>query len=170
MRLVEFRVQMYRSIIDSSWVKVNQLTVVVGKNESGKTTLLKALHKLKPFSPERYSMDSEWPRGRRQERNPKQIACTGRFQFTTSELDELEKLIGKRPATDSVVEIGRSYDDKLSVVFPGGFFPGRLANSEIETHVSAGIPNPPAPCSPEFIAKAESLRNTAKGLALQDRI
>lgn len=77
MRLVEFRVQMYRSIIDSSWVKVNPLTVVVGKNESGKTTLLKALHKLKPFAPEPYSMDSEWPRGRRQERNPKQIALEG---------------------------------------------------------------------------------------------
>ena len=61
MRLAEFRVQMYRSIIDSSWVKVNSLTVVVGKNESGKTTLLKALHKLRPFSPEPYSMDSEWP-------------------------------------------------------------------------------------------------------------
>ena len=81
MRLVEFRVQMYRSIVDSSWVTVNPLTVVVGKNKSGKTTLLKALHKLKPFNPDPYSMDNEWPRGRRQERNPKQIACTGRFTF-----------------------------------------------------------------------------------------
>lgn len=170
MRLVEFRVQMYRSIIDSSWVKVNPLTVVVGKNESGKTTLLKALHKLKPFLPEPYSMDSEWPRGRRQERNPKQVACTGRFQFTAGELNELEKLMGSRPATDSLVEISRSYEDKLSVVFPKDFFPRRLAKSEVETHVSTAIPNPSASCSATFIAKAESLRNAAKGYALDDKI
>ena len=169
MRLAEFRVQMYRSIIDSSWVKVNSLTVVVGKNESGKTTLLKALHKLRPFSPEPYSMDSEWPRGRRQERNPKQTACTGRFQFTSNELDELEKLIGKRPSDDSVVEIGRSYDVKLSVAFPDGFFPGRLSKAEIEKHVAAGVPIPPAPCAADFVSKAEPLREAVRALALADK-
>jgi predicted ATP-dependent endonuclease of OLD family len=170
MRLVEFRVQMYRSIIDSSWVKVNQLTVVVGKNESGKTTLLKALHKLKPFSPEPYSMDNEWPRGRRGERNPKQTVCAGRFQFTSSELDELEKLVGKRPSDDSFVEIGRSYDDKLSLAFPEGFFPGRLSQIEVEKSVAAGIPIPPAPCAEEFVSKVEPLRESVRGLALADKI
>jgi len=31
-------------VIDSDWIDVTPLTVVVGKNESGKTALLKALH------------------------------------------------------------------------------------------------------------------------------
>src|SRR5437879_6011313 len=92
MQLVEFRVQMYRSIIDSSWVKVTPLTVVVGKNESGKTTLIRALHKLNPFAAEPYSINNEWPRGRRQERNPKQIACAARFTLSPKELDALETL------------------------------------------------------------------------------
>lgn len=170
MRLVEFRVQMYRSIIDSSWVKVNPLTVVVGKNESGKTTLLKALHKLNPFTPDPYSMDSEWPRGRRQERNPKQTVCSGRFQLTSAQLDELEKLFGKRPADDSVVEIGRSYDGNLSVTFPQGFVPGRLSAVEVEQHISGGIPIPPAPCSAEFIASVDRLRDVIRKLALEDNI
>lgn len=169
MRLVEFRVQMYRSIIDSSWVKVTPLTVVVGKNESGKTTLLKALHKLKPFTPEPYSMDSEWPRGRRQERDPRQTACTGRFQLTPTELDELETLLGKRPAADAVLEIARSYDNQLSVTFPPGFFPGRLSAAEVEQHVAAGVPIPPAPCSAAFIASVERLRGTLRQLALEDK-
>jgi AAA15 family ATPase/GTPase len=51
MRPVAFRVQMYKSVIDSSWIDLGKLTVVVGKNESGKTTLLKALHKFKPWMP-----------------------------------------------------------------------------------------------------------------------
>ena len=36
MQLINFRVSMYKGIIDSGWVDVNSLTVFVGKNESGK--------------------------------------------------------------------------------------------------------------------------------------
>ena len=44
MDLTALRVTMYKGIIDSGWVDVNRLTVLVGKNESGKTSLLRALH------------------------------------------------------------------------------------------------------------------------------
>ena len=50
MDLIKFRVTMYKGIIDSGWVDVDRLTVLVGKNESGKTSLLKALHKLNPYN------------------------------------------------------------------------------------------------------------------------
>jgi predicted ATP-dependent endonuclease of OLD family len=169
MRLVEFRVQMYRSIIDSSWVKVNPLTVVVGKNESGKTTLLEALHKLKPFSPEPYSMDSEWPRGRRQDRNPKQVVCTGRFTFTPKELDELEALMSTRPSNDAVVEVARTYDGTVNVAFPKGFFPGRLTEAEVTKHVAANVPAPGEPCGASFRAAAKPLREAVSALARTDR-
>ena len=43
MKLVGFRVQMYRCVLDSGEVSVTPLTVLIGKNESGKTTLLKVL-------------------------------------------------------------------------------------------------------------------------------
>ena len=69
MKLRAFRVQMYRSILDSEWVDVDDITVLVGKNESGKTAILKALHKFNPFSPEPYTLDREWPRGYRKERS-----------------------------------------------------------------------------------------------------
>jgi recombinational DNA repair ATPase RecF len=36
----------------------------VGRNESGKTTLLKALHKFNPSSPEPYNPQREFPRDR----------------------------------------------------------------------------------------------------------
>ena len=52
MDLIKFRVTMYKGIKDSRWVDVNDLTVLVGKNESGKTSLLKALHKLNPYVPD----------------------------------------------------------------------------------------------------------------------
>src|SRR5438876_4999085 len=44
MKLVRARVQNYRSVVDSGEVKVAEgVTVVIGKNEQGKTNFLKAL-------------------------------------------------------------------------------------------------------------------------------
>ena len=53
-------------------VAVTPLTVLVGKNESGKTALLKALHKFNPFKPEPYAT-REWPRGHRDARSADQV-------------------------------------------------------------------------------------------------
>jgi len=43
MRLVEFQVQNYRSIKDSGIICVSDLTALIGRNESGKTNILRAL-------------------------------------------------------------------------------------------------------------------------------
>ncbi|MBI4663528.1 MAG: AAA family ATPase [Verrucomicrobia bacterium] len=67
MRLTRFRIQDYRCFLDSDWVNVSNPTVLVGKNEAGKTSLLKALHQFNPFKPESYSMARDWPRGLRRE-------------------------------------------------------------------------------------------------------
>jgi len=92
MEIKAFRVQMYRCILDSDWIEVTPLTVVVGKNEAGKTTLLRALHKFNPFKPEPYSIDHEWPRGHRKERNDKQVVCAVRFELSPEEIAELAKI------------------------------------------------------------------------------
>src|SRR3989304_7286932 len=92
MKLKAFRVQMYRCILNSGWIDVTPLTVVVGKNEAGKTTLLRALHKFNPFRPEPYSMDSEWPRGHRKKRNDAQVVCSVKFELSEEERTELGKI------------------------------------------------------------------------------
>jgi AAA15 family ATPase/GTPase len=40
------------------------VTNFVGRNESGKTTLLKAFHKFNPATPEPYDAQKEFPRDR----------------------------------------------------------------------------------------------------------
>ena len=52
MRLVEVHIHNFRCIEDSEKFSVDQVTCLVGKNESGKTALLKAIHKLKPENKE----------------------------------------------------------------------------------------------------------------------
>ena len=167
MRLVAFRVEMYRSIIDSRWVNVTPLTVIVGKNESGKTTLLRALHKLKPFNADPYSMDSEGPRGRRKERDPKRVACRARFQFTPEQLSQLESLIGEKVDGAAVVEVSRTYGGQLGVEFPKQFFPRKLNKAEIEKLMAAHMPVP-SPASPDFQAVAQQCRDDVRRLAEHD--
>ena len=68
----QFRVLNFRNIDDSGWIPLEKVTCFVGRNESGKTTLLKALHKFNPAEPEPYEPqrdcftaeyrdDREWP-------------------------------------------------------------------------------------------------------------
>lgn len=52
MRLTSFRAQHYRNFVDSGEVEADpSVTCLVGKNESGKTALLHALHNLNPANP-----------------------------------------------------------------------------------------------------------------------
>ena len=48
MKLKRFRVTNFRSVIDSGWINCEDVTTLVGINESGKTNLLLALWKLNP--------------------------------------------------------------------------------------------------------------------------
>ena len=52
MRLTRARVINYKSIDDSGWVNLEDVTALVGKNESGKTAFLQALRKLRSISGE----------------------------------------------------------------------------------------------------------------------
>lgn len=64
MQAKRFRVENFRNIDDSGWISLDQVTAFVGRNESGKTTLLKALHKFNPATVEPYDPMREFPRDR----------------------------------------------------------------------------------------------------------
>lgn len=48
MKLKQFRVSVFRSVIDSGWINCDDVTTLVGINESGKSNILLALWKLHP--------------------------------------------------------------------------------------------------------------------------
>lgn len=162
MKLKGFQVQMFRSIIDSGWVDIEPLTVVVGKNEVGKTSLLRALHKLKPFAPDPYVMDNEWPRGRRRERDEKQIVCRARFELETPDLQALRKAVGLELPT-GVVGFSRDYKGTLhvEVPWPTDVLPRRPPSSVLDP-IGNGIPNPPAGVGEGFRAKFATIVDATK--------
>ncbi len=131
MKLKGFQIWMYRCILDSGWIEVSPLTVLVGKNESGKTSLLKALHKLNPHDPEPYNMAREWPRGYRDQRDPKHMVCKARFELTDQEIDDLKTLTGKKKISTEI-EVSKNYDGEIEVDFLSSEFPNTLHPNDID--------------------------------------
>lgn len=61
--LVKAQVWKYKSIEDSTPVPLaDSVTVLVGKNESGKTAFLEALHKAMPLGGAKYDYVADYPR------------------------------------------------------------------------------------------------------------
>jgi len=63
MKLIKVRVRQFQSIIDSEEFEIDDLTCLVGKNESGKTAILKAMYYLNPVVPQHgFSPEVDYPR------------------------------------------------------------------------------------------------------------
>ena len=64
MRLKEFQVTNFQSIRNSDPISVDEVTCLVGKNEAGKTAILKALYKLNPIRREDadFNVTDDYPR------------------------------------------------------------------------------------------------------------
>lgn len=99
---------MYRPILDSGWVDVDDVTVIVGKNESGKTALLRALHKFNPFTPDRYTLDREWPRSHRKCQSGDTEVVTVRFHFDEEEVKHIIQVISNSNETDALPNVSTS--------------------------------------------------------------
>lgn len=152
MKLTSCRVQNYRSILDSGWVDLEDIAVIVGKNESGKTSFLKALWKFNPFHPAAYNIDREWPSGRRKEKSGDKVVVETKFTFTAAETSEIE---GIHESAKGIlgVEISRNYAGNYSHQFvPNN--PNTEHNVEwVVDLVANSLRTPPAGFTDHFIAQ-----------------
>ena len=167
MELIDFRVSMFKGIIDSGWVKLEPLTVLVGKNESGKTSLLKALHKLNPYNPEPYEMAKEWPRGRRRDRSKEHIVCRARFRLSDQEKSDIIQ-IAEQETFPEVVEVSRNYEGQLEIDFGEEIFSDKLHPNDVDEACDI-LPEIQENFSPEFKQRADECINEAKRLAHEGR-
>ena len=163
MDLIKFRVTMYKGIIDSGWVNVDRLTVLVGKNESGKTSLLKALHKLNPYNDEPYQMNREWPRARRRGRDEQQVVCRAEFQLSDSEKSDLAQITGQAKIPDTV-EVSRNYTGNIRINGHQDLLSDKLSPNDID-NVFDYLPEVEDELSDQFKHTAEECLKELRGLA-----
>lgn len=118
MRLIRARISNFKSVLDSGWFEVGDLTCLVGKNESGKTAVLEALEKLHSVRPEREALQTtDYPRmnwSEYEESDHVDTAVESEWQLEEAERAAVEAILGDASLlTESVITLRKDYDNHL---------------------------------------------------------
>ena len=123
MKLKWFHVREFQSVRDSGRVNVDDITCLVGKNEAGKSALLKALYRLNPVvaAEGKFDVTTDYPRmdvedyrhavesGKRSEATPI-VACYELDEETA----EIEKVFGPGCISTPELTLTKSYSNARS--------------------------------------------------------
>lgn len=123
MQLTAARILNFKSVLDSDWFSIGELTCLVGKNESGKTAVLEALEKLHSVIPEREALrNTEYPRmnwSEYEESTEADIAVETKWILSEDESAHLVKLAGIQAAvTSNEVCLTKDYNNDLEWGLP----------------------------------------------------
>ncbi len=118
MRMRKFRIQNYKKIQDTGWIKCGDITTFVGKNESGKSALFRGLSKINPSDGEKYDKLKEFPRRRlTSEFEQKDWPVSSvEFQLENTDIDKLTEICSVLNNVTSVVVI-RYYSNRCTFQF-----------------------------------------------------
>lgn len=120
MKLVSFRVRVFRNIVDSGEIRVADTTCLVGKNEAGKSACVMALHLLNPAKAQTFSLLEDYPRWLKKEHEltgeiNSAVPITATFELSEHEIETLESDFCSGVLRTNRVIASRKYDDKVSL-------------------------------------------------------
>lgn len=121
MKLLKFRVTEFRSVLDSGWIEIENITALIGTNESGKTNILLPLWKLNPAEEGKIDLQDDLPRDKYHEYrnlNPKPTFITAIYALEDKEMSHLANLTGLEAESFREVCVSRDFDGKYSWSFP----------------------------------------------------
>lgn len=120
MKLIRFRVTNFRSVSDSGWIDADDVTALIGVNESGKTNLLLPLWKLKPAQDGEIQATSDYPKTMFGEIR----SAPGDFHFIEAAFDtcasklDIADVAGVSPEIAEIVHVKRFFDGAYYIEFP----------------------------------------------------
>ncbi|MER9915406.1 MULTISPECIES: AAA family ATPase [unclassified Mesorhizobium] len=119
MRLKWFHVREFQSVQDSGRVSVDDISCLVGKNEAGKSALLKALYRLNPVVPSEgnFSVTNDYPRMEvenyriavEQKKRVAATPITACYQLDADEVEAIEELFGSECLKQNEFTLSKSY-------------------------------------------------------------
>lgn len=125
MKLTKVHIENFQSIRDSTEFEVGDVTCLVGKNESGKTALLKALYRLNPVNQSDASSDAtdDYPRRdvveysrdvERERRKPARVV-RATFELDPSDVQSIKDQFGPEclNANPTTLTLTKGYDNQM---------------------------------------------------------
>lgn len=118
MQLKSFRVSNFRSIKDSGLIEASRITALLGRNESGKSNLLRGLHSLNPLDGfKALNPIKDFPRDRRlSECSDDTEAVTSTWELDDDDKAELLEILPRATNVKTMV-ISRRYHGKNRYIF-----------------------------------------------------
>jgi hypothetical protein len=118
MQLRKAQVTNFKIVEDSTEFKLDRVTCLVGKNESGKTALLDALYRLNPYddADSGYDKVEEYPRryltdyDERHEGEAARVVAT-HWELEDSDVNAVESLLGKGCLKSREILVHKKYED-----------------------------------------------------------
>lgn len=172
MKLVAVTVQKFRNFVEPQRISIeSDVTALVGKNESGKTTVLKALHRLNPANGDSRTFDlvTEYPRWRlaRDRRNDPDIESTrpvtAAFAVEQADIDALNDILPAPLLVTSKVVAARTYSNEYYVWVEtelADVIAAAAADASVSSEEAMELANEPD--LDAAIAKAKDLAKTLK--------
>ena len=124
MKLRSFHVTMFQSILDSREIEVDDVTCLVGKNEAGKSALLKALYKLDPIRDEdaNFNVTDDYPRmevndyedGIARGRHGPVRVTDARYELEDKDVKEIESIFGPAFLKSKFIKRTKNYNNVRS--------------------------------------------------------
>jgi predicted ATPase len=117
MKLIEAHVTNFKSVEDSTPFRIDDITALVGKNESGKTSILQSLYKLHPVDEnEKFQRNREYPRRNLNEYDKLHSSAPATVISTKWELDSddmaiIRGLVGPDAITGNVIVVKKAYEN-----------------------------------------------------------
>jgi energy-coupling factor transporter ATP-binding protein EcfA2 len=121
MKLLRFCVTNFRSVRDSGWIETDDVTALIGTNESGKTNILVPLWKLNPAKEGDIDLTADYPRKRFNEfrsLDPQPIFIQAAFDVGDELAEKLSALTGLPASQLLETIVSRRFDGEHIVDFP----------------------------------------------------
>ena len=131
MNLIKFRVKNFRSIKDSGWIETNNVTSLIGTNESGKTNLLIALWKINPAKDGAIDPISDYPRKHFHDLRAvidKPVFIDTEFELQGELINEISEKTNYSIEELKIVKVSRKFDGEYVIKFPNAIKNRPLGN------------------------------------------
>lgn len=147
MKLASVRIESFRNFLDSTKFEIQpDVTCLVGKNESGKTSALHALWRLNPHVSAQFDSQRQYPkwlekRDRKSGHLENVCPITATFTLADKEMDLLNQRFGVGVLLSQNVTICRGYDNSLTFDFDTNEQPAvaKLAAEVTNPNITAAI-------------------------------